>query len=155
MSQENVEKALAWQPSPSTDVAESFRDDLSWAAASAVWSSTLTHDFQCRIHGMPDHDGEIFDGLQGLRSAFLEWVAPWQSYRSQVDNVVDLGDRVLVLVRDHARQRGDMHEVAVIGANLSTFRDGKLASIDFYLDRDCAFADVGLTPEGEQQPEDP
>jgi ketosteroid isomerase-like protein len=71
-------------------------------------------------------------------------MAPWQYYRAEVERAVDLGDRVLVLVRDHGRQRGDTHEVAVTGANLSTFRDGKLASIDFYVDRDRAFADLGL-----------
>jgi len=144
VSQENVEKALAWQPSPTDDVAESLRDDLSWAAASAPWAPMVTHDFQCRIHGIPDHEGEAFEGLQGARRAFLEWMAPWQYYRAEVERAVDLGDRVLVLVRDHGRQRGDTHEVAVTGANLSTFRDGKLASIDFYVDRDRAFADLGL-----------
>jgi ketosteroid isomerase-like protein len=144
MSQENVESALAWQPMPSTNVAESIRDEVAWAEASALWAPRVTSDFKCRLHGAPDHEGENFEGLQGLRSAFLEWLAPWKSYRAEVEETVDLGDRVLVLVRDYGRQQGDTSEIALAGANVSTFRDGKLASIDFYLDRDRALADLGL-----------
>jgi ketosteroid isomerase-like protein len=144
MSRENVELALAWQPAPATNVVESVREDGSWAEASALWAPRVTPDFKCRLHGALDHEGETFEGLQGLRSAFLEWLAPWQSYRAEVEKAVDLGERVLILVRDHGRQHEDTQEVALTGANVSTFRDGKLASIDFYLDRNRALADCGL-----------
>jgi hypothetical protein len=34
---------------------------------------------------------------------WLEWLKPWVGYRSEIERVVDLGDDVLVLVRDFGR----------------------------------------------------
>jgi ketosteroid isomerase-like protein len=151
MSRENVELALAWQPDPDANIAELIRDDLSWAAASSAMAAAVSEDFEVRIHGVPGFEGAAWHGVEGLRSGWLEWLSPWESYRAQVDETVDLGDRVLILVRDFGRRHGGTAEVAVTGANLSTFRDGKLARIDFFLDRAAALRAVGLDDRSQRE----
>jgi len=58
--------------------------------------------------------------------------------------MIDLGDKVLVLVRDFGRRAGDTREVAVTSAAIWTVRDGKVTQVTFYADRDRALADLGL-----------
>lgn len=39
-----------------------------------------------------------------MRTGWLDWLAPWVQYRTEVENVLDAGDRVLVLTRDFGRR---------------------------------------------------
>lgn len=62
-----------------------------------------------------------YAGLAGLRQAWIDWLEPWATYRIGIDELVDLGDRVVVLDRDHGR-RGDMdQDVELLGATILTF----------------------------------
>jgi len=144
MSQENVEFVRALQPPPGADIAELFRDDLSWAALSASLSSALAPDVECAGRGFPGLDDTVFAGLDGLRSAWLEWLAPWVSYRTEVEQTIDLGDKVVILVRDFARKSDSTPEVMLTSAAVWTVRDGKVARIEFCADRDTALKAVGL-----------
>ena len=144
MSQENVELVRALQPAPGVDVAELFRDDLSWAALSARLASSFAPDVECVTRGFPGFDDAVSVGLGGLRSLWLEWLAPWRSYRTDVEETIDLGDKVVVLVRDFARRAGGAPEVALTSAAVWTVRDGKVARVEFCADRDTALKAVGL-----------
>jgi ketosteroid isomerase-like protein len=66
------------------------------------------------------------------------------TYRAEVQEAVDLGDRVLVLVRDYARRRGSEAEPESNDAAVWTVRDGKVARAEFYPDRDEALRAVGM-----------
>jgi ketosteroid isomerase-like protein len=144
MSQENVEVVLSIHPAPDVDLARLFRDDASWAALAASLASLLTRDFECVTRGFPDGDGDIFAGVEGLRAAWLDWLIPWESYRTEVEEAIDVGDRVVVLVRDFARRARDAHEVALSSAAVWTVRDGSVARIEFCADRATAFKAAGL-----------
>ena len=50
-------------------------------------------------------------GLDGLRNLYLKWLAPWETYRQQIEEIIDLGERVLVLARDFACRQEGTHEV--------------------------------------------
>jgi ketosteroid isomerase-like protein len=59
--------------------------------------------------------------------------------------VIDVGDgRVVVLTHDHARPKGSGAEASFTGAPVWTVRDGKVARIEFYWNRDEALKAVGL-----------
>jgi hypothetical protein len=72
-------------------MAQNFRDDDRWTAASAALAPALAQDFKCVGHGYPGFENEIFEGLVGLRYAWLEWITPWESYRTEVEEMIDLG----------------------------------------------------------------
>jgi ketosteroid isomerase-like protein len=85
-------------------------------------------------------------GLDGLRAAWLDWLSPWDSYRTEVEDVIDAQEgRVLVLARDYARPKGTDAEVYFSGAPIWTVRDGKIARIEFYWNRAEGLRAAGLT----------
>ena len=91
-------------------------------------------------------------GLPGLREIWLEWLAPWESYRVEVEDVIDAGDQALVLIRDFGRQEGSHAEVSIQAGAVWTVRDGRIARVDFYSDRAEAFEAAGLSRTGENDP---
>jgi ketosteroid isomerase-like protein len=142
MPRENVELTSAVYPRPGTDICRLFRDEDSFARVRAAGSRFFTDDFES-VFVFP---GEIrtYAGLAGLRQAWLDWLEPWATYRIGIDELLDVGDRVVVLNRDHAR-RGDVDtEVELVGATILTFRNGKVARWEFYGDRAEALEAAGL-----------
>jgi ketosteroid isomerase-like protein len=142
MSQENVELVRGLQPPRDANLAQLFRDDLSWAALSARLAPALAPNVNVVGHGLPER--QTFEGIEGLRVGWLAWLAPWESYRTEVEEAIDLGDRVVLLIRDFGRRAGDIHEVAQHSAAVWTLRKRRVARIDFYLDRAEALKAVGL-----------
>ena len=89
-------------------------------------------------------EGVRFVGLEGLRALWLDWLDPWESYRVEVEDVIDAGDDAVVLVRDFGRRAGMTAEVSVVGGAVWTLRDGRVARVAFYLNRGEALKAVGL-----------
>jgi len=42
--------------------------------------------------------------MNGLMEAWLDWTTPLASYRTEIDDATDLGEQVLLFVRDFARR---------------------------------------------------
>ncbi len=143
MSQENVELVLGLQSAPDVDLAKRFRDDAMWAAAVEASDPIFTPDFECTLPLFGT--SETFVGGEGLRATYLDWLAPWATYRVEIEEAIDLGDRVLLLNRGFGRHTGSQAEVENAAAALWTVRDGKIARADFYADRAEALKAVGLT----------
>ncbi len=47
-------------------------------------------------------------GLDGMRAGWLDWLAPWVQYRTEVEDVLDAGDRAHVITRDFGRREGSV-----------------------------------------------
>ena len=144
MSRENVELVLRLQAASDVNLARVFRDDAAWTTLAANLAPALTRDFECMTRGFPGHEGEISRGVEGLRTVFLEWLAPWQSYRTEVEDTIDLGDRVVVLVRDFGRHTQETNEVSLRSAAVWTVHGGKIRRVEFCADRGTALKAVGL-----------
>jgi ketosteroid isomerase-like protein len=144
MSREDVEVRQLLEPLEQVDIAAIFRDEVTWAATVAAISSAYAPDFEC-AYIRDDVGRATYSGTDGLRAAWLDWLSPWASYRTEIEDFIDAKEgRVLALVRDHARRDGMEAEVAFEGAAAWTVRHGKVARIDFYQDRARALADLGL-----------
>jgi ketosteroid isomerase-like protein len=88
-------------------------------------------------------------GLAGMAEGYREWLRAWEDFRAKPEEyrVLD-GERVLVLVRNSGRGKTsglELEEQSV--ANLFHLRQDKVTRIVVYLDREQAFADLGLAPE--------
>ena len=144
MLQENVELIRTWasQPAAQVDLAQVFRDDNMWAAASEETAQRLHPDFESTRPGLPG--GKTYTGADGLRSAWLDWLAPWASYRIEIEEAVDRGDRVLLLVDDSGRLEGSAEEVRHATAGVYTLRHGKILRWEIYSHRAEALKAVGL-----------
>ena len=142
MSEENVELVTRLQPGPEVDIAELVRDDKGAEAGWAAAGSVFHDDFDCVVVGRGSR--LTFRGLDGLRAAWLDWLDPWDSYYAVIEDVIDLGERVLVLSRDHGHRRDLAADVEQRGASVYTVRDGKVARLEHYTNRDHALEAVGL-----------
>ena len=145
MSRENVELAKALLPEPSTDIVPLFRDDDGFALVREAFGPLVTDDFESvmvwpavtRTHA----------GLEGLRKNWLDWLEPWATYRSTSEEVIDVGEHVVVLLRNHGRRKDMETEVELIGATILTFREGKLARWGDYAHRADAFEAIGISED--------
>jgi len=144
VSRENVELVRSLHPTPTMDLAAVYRDESQWARASSLFAPRISEDFRCFTSGYLEGDGEAFDGLDGFRYLWLEWLTPWESYRSEIEDIRDLGDDVLVLVRDFGSRSEETGEVAVASAAVWTVREGRISQIVFWADRAAALKALGL-----------
>jgi ketosteroid isomerase-like protein len=145
MSRENVEVVRQLLPPADVDLADVFMrgDDLGAAAALDATAQQFTDDFVCviHIHGL---SSEERPGVQGLREAWLDWLEPWETYRVEIEQLREVGDRVLVTTRDFGRRSGMADEVELKGSAVWTIRDGKVARAEFFAERGKALEAVGL-----------
>jgi len=76
--------------------------------------------------------------------AFLRGVGESMGPDIRIEEMMDLGDRVLVRFRWHARgsQSGVEGEQTV--SEISTFRDGRVVFIEYFLEHEQALKAVGL-----------
>jgi ketosteroid isomerase-like protein len=121
-----------------------WRDDAIVAAMREASAEQLSPDFEC-VFVREDVGRSTHYGVDGLRAAWLDWLEPWDTYRAEVEDVIDAGaGRVVVLTHDHARPKGTTAEVDFLGAPVWTVRGGKVARIEFYFNRAEGLAAAGL-----------
>jgi ketosteroid isomerase-like protein len=144
MSRQNVEVVQAIIPHAETDIASLFRDEARFErtrqalaplvdpgfASVAVWQGGTTHV-----------------GMDGFRRMWLDWLQPWATYRSEAKELIDAGDRVVVLVRDHARRHDTDVEVELISGSVWTVRDGRVVRVEFCSDRSETLEVAGLSAQ--------
>jgi ketosteroid isomerase-like protein len=143
MSQQNVDLVVSLQPAHDVDIAKLFRDGAIVKALATTLAPILDPDFEAVVVGALRGE-TTYRGFDGLREVWLDWLAPWEEYRTELEEALDLGDRVLLLVRDYGRREGSTQEVVLIGAAVWTLRDGKIARAEFHSDRATALEAVSL-----------
>jgi hypothetical protein len=136
MSRADVELVRSLLPPPGVDLAAVVRDDELVRGYLDHAAPHIDPAFEC----VADWGGECtsYHGLDGLRSLFLDWTAPWTTYHSEAERFEDLGDRVLVLVRDSGRRADSDREVAILAGSVWSFSAGKILRAEFYARRDEA-----------------
>jgi len=144
MSASNVELVVNVHPAPDVDMAELFRSDDMWSALADAVAPFFNPNFECVPPGVPGTE-RTYTGLDGLRAAWLGWMEPWLTYRTEIKQALDAGDRVLVLVHDYGRREGVSEEVRVDGSGVWTVSDGKIARAEFFAHRSEAFKAAGLS----------
>jgi ketosteroid isomerase-like protein len=142
VSQENVEIVLGLLGDADVDLIPLVRDDATWAAVSQGVASVLHPDFE--VVGTVIGTERSYVGIEGFREFFLDWLAPWDAYRSEVVRTTDPGDHVVTIFRIFGRRDGSKSELAGNGAWIWTIRDGRVACIVGYADPDEALKAVGL-----------
>ena len=145
MSAENVELVRSLMPPPDVDVKALVNDD----AASQRQREAIEHAYdpavQCtmRFPGMAPvtYPG----GIDGLRDAWRDWLNSWDSYRVEIDDILDGGARVLVVHRGTGRHSTSSDEVTRRRATIWTIRNGLVVRVDFNVPYDEALVESGIT----------
>jgi ketosteroid isomerase-like protein len=92
---------------------------------------------------LPDVAGE-WHGTEGLRQATTEYLNVWDDYRFEVEEMIDLGDRVLVLERHTARGKLSGANISQDVGTLLTLRDGLIVRWEYYWERAEALEVAGI-----------
>jgi ketosteroid isomerase-like protein len=142
MSAENAELVAALQPEPDVDLVELFCDEQAWANLTEAFGAIWHEDIETAFIGMGQESRNR--GVAGFRQTWVEWLEPWETYRAEINRVIDCGDDVLVITDDYGRKPGMTAEVKLFGAAVWTVRDGLIVKAYFYVDRKDALDAVGL-----------
>jgi hypothetical protein len=145
VSQENVELVRRLQPRPDVDLVAVFHDERTAGDFDRLFAAFFHPDCECVLN-LPGAEPAVYVGLEGWRKGWGDWLAPWVSYRSEIEELFDVGERVVVLVRDYARREPGAPEIGQIAAAVWTARDAKVARAEFYAHRSEALKAVGLEP---------
>jgi ketosteroid isomerase-like protein len=144
MSQQNVDLVMTTFPPAGTDYTELFRDDEAWAAFKNGVDSLVDPDFKGAFVAWGQRVAEL-RGLDGLREAWIDWLAPRSSYYEQLEDAVAVGaDRVVLLGREHGYRLDTESEVATDSAGVYLVRNGKIVGAEFYASQAEALEAVGL-----------
>jgi ketosteroid isomerase-like protein len=93
---------------------------------------------------MPDHLGETYRGFEGYRRAVATFTEPFEEMIYDLERIVGAGDRAVSMhgVRATARHTGIRFDLQA--AYVLSFRGGRIAQIQGFLDPDQALKAVGL-----------
>jgi ketosteroid isomerase-like protein len=90
-------------------------------------------------------------GVAGMADGFRSSMGVWKDVRAEVEEYRELDDeRVLVLEWRRARGKAsglELRKMRSEGAVVFHLRDGEVARLVFYWDRDRAFADLGCAAD--------
>jgi ketosteroid isomerase-like protein len=120
-------------PADGTELKEVF------AAPGGVSSGGLVVDDAKVRFVAPSAEMEA-QGPEGFRERWADWLETWESYRMYTDEIIDRGDRVVVLTRLRGLTSRDHVEIEHDAAAVFHFDGDQVVEIAFYLDRDEALA---------------
>jgi ketosteroid isomerase-like protein len=112
-----------------------------WARGDFSRSDLFAPEVELESFGM----GERIQasGIEGLIAAMAQWLSAWdRPLKLEAEELIESGDRILVLVRWRGRGKGSGIEMDAGGAHIWTFRDGLVIRFEVYRDRDQARAAV-------------
>jgi ketosteroid isomerase-like protein len=93
-------------------------------------------------------DAAEYHGIDGLTAAWRDFLSAWDDFRIETDRVVagDAGVYAL-LIRLLARGKGSGVDIDAEVANVVNMRDGRIARLEMFWDREAALHAAGAPAE--------
>ena len=143
---ELVLEAFPFDPQQGLEMCTAIPDDGLWVRATELTDPEASVRFILEGGGAIGSMAGPFHGVEGYRAGWSEWIEPWEELWVMPLEMIDAGEgRVLVIAQLRGRLRAGGGEVVEDAAGVFQVRDGKVAGIDHYLDRDQARRAVGLS----------
>jgi ketosteroid isomerase-like protein len=108
-----------------------------------IWEK-IDADTEVFDHDIPDAKNP-YRGVDGMTEWLSDFGEAWDSYVMEVERLIDAGDRVVSLFRIRAVGAGSGVAVERGDGMVWTFRDGKLARLDYFNDQAQALEAAGLS----------
>ena len=84
-------------------------------------------------------------GVDEANRWLAEWTEPFENWSLDLEEVFDAGDQVVTFIRQHANAKHGGPEVEMRLAQVWTFREGLIARMEMYANRDEALEAAGLS----------
>jgi ketosteroid isomerase-like protein len=105
-------------------------------------------DFEAAfVPDSPNAETLTYKGPDGYVQGWRDWLEAWESYESETEEIVEVGDRVGLLVRFRGRTHTGGVEIEHASAAVVTVRDAKIVSVLLYLDSADGLRELGLAAE--------
>jgi uncharacterized protein len=85
-----------------------------------------------------------WEGIEGTNEFLADWLENFETWSVDIEEIVDAGDKVVAVIRQHGEPKHGGPEVEMRLAQVWTFRDGLAARMEMYADRDEALEAAGL-----------
>jgi ketosteroid isomerase-like protein len=118
-----------------------------------VYDAYLSGDFETALamidsevewDGSVRPEGNVHRGHEGVAEALRTWTGTWESFRLEVEEIIDAGDHVVVVERQSGRGKGSGLPLAQQTFSVFTIRDGKIVRWKGFLDKEPALQAAGL-----------
>jgi ketosteroid isomerase-like protein len=129
MSQENVE------------IVRSFFEKSDLEAAFELIAEDVTYSFHGEARYLAGAE-ELF-GKPAAARWMVDWFSRFRDYRFEIDEILDWGDRVLVVSTHNAVGRASGVPIQQPTTQVVTVRDGKIVRQDFFGSREEAVEAAG------------
>ena len=90
-------------------------------------------------------DQLVYPGREGAKQFLAEWAEVWDNWEFEVEEYVDAGERVVVIVNQRGRSKGSGIPLEMRLAQVWTVRDGAGIRMQMYASVDEALEAVGLS----------
>jgi ketosteroid isomerase-like protein len=105
--------------------------------------SLLDSEIETRVdRTLPDWEPRY--GHDGFISFLQAWLEPWETYRIEVDELIDAGERVLVVCREFGRRKDTGFEIEQAAYHVWTLKDEKAVRLDAFIERSEALEAAGV-----------
>ncbi len=134
MSQANVEIARR--------SFETWNETQDFDRAAADWHPEIEFELASQL-GREAPDFRVFHGLDEVREAFLDLVAPFESFEIRIDEYIDLGEKVLMVMEGLGRLGGAVVPTGPF-AYVATVRERKVVRLEHFTPPKEALKALGL-----------
>ena len=93
--------------------------------------------------GWPDQ--QIYSGVEGAMQFNAEWADAWDGWELEVEDYLDAGERVVVIINQRGRAKATGIPVDMRFAQVWTLREGRATRMQMYASVDEALEAVGLS----------
>jgi uncharacterized protein len=131
MSRKNVElvtRALEGAPDDPEAFFAVFDRDVDWDTSGGALPDTKTH----------------YHGIQGVRDFFRRWIGPFDDFGYEVEEVVDAGDSVVLLLHQWGSGKGSGITVDSRFWQVWTLRNGKVVRFQHFPEKARALEAAGV-----------
>jgi ketosteroid isomerase-like protein len=86
----------------------------------------------------------VYRGHDGVRAFWAVWDDVFEQFRAEIEETIDSGDHVVVMVRINARGRDGIVVETPVYPHVWTVHDGKLVRLEMMPSRTEALESVGI-----------
>ena len=102
------------------------------------YSQTELFDPEIEFEMIDWPHGDKARGIEAMNETWRASLAAWEDFRVHPDELIDHGDRILVINSVSGRGKGSGADVSAVTATLFTLEDGKVMGLGLYWDPERA-----------------
>jgi ketosteroid isomerase-like protein len=114
-----------------------------FARGNFSWFDEVPDDFEF-VTSAENPDAGTYRG-QAARRYIQAWIAPFEAFAIEADELIDAGSKVVVALRQRGRTPGSDTPMEEHWWSVATLRDGEVVRVEMFRDRASALGAASLT----------